>query len=67
MPRATFADPDRQKGAKSGKSKAGRKRRSKKARLEAKEARAVSWIWLAEVQVVKEGESPQMNEGKPAQ
>ncbi|KAJ7291355.1 hypothetical protein C8J57DRAFT_1491846 [Mycena rebaudengoi] len=67
LPRATFADLDRQKGAKSQKSKAGRKRRLKKARLEAKEARTVSWIWLAEAQVAKEGESPQMNKGKPAQ
>ncbi|KAJ7279177.1 hypothetical protein C8J57DRAFT_1713062 [Mycena rebaudengoi] len=63
LPRATFADPDRQRGAKNAKKvKAGKKRRTKKARLEAKAARAVSWIWIAEVQVVKEGESPEMNE-----
>ncbi|KAJ7250007.1 hypothetical protein C8J57DRAFT_1521603, partial [Mycena rebaudengoi] len=64
LPRATFADPDRQKGAKSSKQvMAGtRRRRTKKARLEAKTERAVSWIWIAEAQVVKEGDSPEMNE-----
>ncbi|KAJ7199337.1 hypothetical protein C8J57DRAFT_1155937 [Mycena rebaudengoi] len=64
LPRATFADPDRQKGGKNSKQvRAGKeRRRTKKARLEAKAERAVSWIWVAEAQVVKEGDSPAMNE-----
>ncbi|KAJ7198691.1 hypothetical protein C8J57DRAFT_1104953, partial [Mycena rebaudengoi] len=61
LPRATFADPDRQRGAKLSKAAAG-KHRTKKAKLAAKKARALSWIWLAETQVVGEGESPEMNE-----
>ncbi|KAJ7233660.1 hypothetical protein C8J57DRAFT_1576180 [Mycena rebaudengoi] len=54
----------RQKGAKSSKQvMAGtRRRRTKKARLEAKTECAVSWIWIAEAQVVKEGDSPEINE-----
>ncbi|KAJ7257694.1 hypothetical protein C8J57DRAFT_1436922 [Mycena rebaudengoi] len=64
LPRATFADPDRQKGGKNSKKvRAAKKRsRTKRARLAAKVERVVSWIWIAEAQVVRDGESPAMNE-----
>ncbi|KAJ7262597.1 hypothetical protein C8J57DRAFT_1719453 [Mycena rebaudengoi] len=64
LPRATFADPDRQKGGTNSKKvqAAKKRKRTKRARLVAKAERVVSWIWIAEAQVVKDGESPAMNE-----
>ncbi|KAJ6610580.1 hypothetical protein B0H10DRAFT_1883358 [Mycena sp. CBHHK59/15] len=54
LPRASFADPERQKGRK-GNSK---RRKTKKARV----VREVSWIWIAQAQEQRPGEPPVMNE-----
>ncbi|KAJ7662673.1 hypothetical protein DFH06DRAFT_1325031 [Mycena polygramma] len=55
MPRATFGDPDRQKAT------APRRRKTKKARVE-KPPTTVSWIWIAQAQQLKPGETAAMNE-----
>ncbi|KAJ7439025.1 hypothetical protein B0H11DRAFT_2254147 [Mycena galericulata] len=56
MPRATFADPERQKGAPKGKKRRMQKRKGPKPPTE------VSWIWIAQAEGAKPGESAAMNE-----
>ncbi|KAJ7118301.1 hypothetical protein C8R44DRAFT_878911 [Mycena epipterygia] len=56
LPRATFSDPERQKGKKSkGKS------RSKKAKIQ-KEARELSWIWISRGERYEPGDDRAMTE-----
>ncbi|KAJ6455099.1 hypothetical protein C8R47DRAFT_1228413 [Mycena vitilis] len=57
MPRATFGDPERQKAT----APTHRKRKAKRSR-KGKPPAKLSWIWIAEAQQLKAGESVAMNE-----
>ncbi|KAJ7736333.1 hypothetical protein DFH07DRAFT_966848 [Mycena maculata] len=57
MPRATFADPARQKGAPKGK-----KRRMRRKRNRPKPPTEISWIWISQAAAAKPGEPVAMNE-----
>ncbi|KAJ7093352.1 hypothetical protein B0H15DRAFT_947488 [Mycena belliarum] len=57
LPRATFGDPERQKGKKKK-----QRSRSKRARRMAKPAREISWIWISRGQGYEPGDSQAMDE-----